>query len=134
MKAGGAGPRPKIDNTSASAPCDAFAVMEKETAAATATHEDRRVMAFASELRISSAISPRELLSLRLTSPLESNDELESEEGGGKGEDTASSRGGNISGSEGPVGRCVYANFVAGAATVPVALAVLLTFQITCRS
>lgn len=88
--------------TPAAASADVSAM--EETAA---THEDRRVMAFASELRISSAISPRELLSLRITSPLESNDELESE-GGGKEEETTSSRGGNVSGSGGLLGRCAF--------------------------
>lgn len=106
---GAAEPHSEVANPAASASVDASAAtMEEDTAADPgATHEDRRVMAFASELRISSAISPRELLSLRLTSPLESNDELDSEEEGGKEEDATSSRGGNASGSEGPLGRCV---------------------------
>lgn len=47
---------------------------------AAAADEDRRVMALASELRISSSITPRELVSLRTTTPLESNDELDDDE------------------------------------------------------
>ncbi len=72
-----------------------------------ATDEDRRVVALADELRISSDICPRELLSLRTTTPLESNDELDEEEGRGEEEEeeeeeeATSSRGGDISGNEG---------------------------------
>lgn len=44
------------------------------------TAEDRRVMALANDLRISSAISPHDLMSLRTTTPLESDDGLDDEE------------------------------------------------------
>lgn len=73
------------------------------------TDEDRRVMALADDLRISSDINLRELLSLRTTTPLESNDELDDEEGGAEeeGGGATSSRGGYASGNESLVGRCV---------------------------
>ena len=58
-------------------------------------------MALANELRISSAISPRELLSLQCNSPLESDDEIypaeeTAEEQGG--EEAARAEGGGVSG------------------------------------
>ncbi|CAN0560329.1 unnamed protein product, partial [Ectocarpus sp. 12 AP-2014] len=65
---------------------------------AAAEDEDRRVMALASELRISSSITPRELVSLRTTTPLESNDELEDDEEEekkeGRDQEEPSNRGG----------------------------------------
>lgn len=69
---------------------------EESVAAMDATNEERRVIALANELRISSAISARELLSLQCNSPLESDDDIspaeeEEEAGGGEG---AVSRGG----------------------------------------
>lgn len=50
------------------------------TMEADATDEDRRVMALASDLRISSAISPHDLISLRTTTPLESDDGLDDDD------------------------------------------------------
>ncbi|CAM9809954.1 unnamed protein product [Ectocarpus sp. 4 AP-2014] len=65
---------------------------------AAAEDEDRRVMALASELRISSSMTPRELVSLRTTTPLESNDELEDDEEEekeeGRDQEEPSNRGG----------------------------------------
>lgn len=67
---------------------------------AAAADEDRRVMALASELRISSSITPRELVSLRTTTPLESNDEQddgdeeEEEKEEGRDQEEPSNRGG----------------------------------------
>lgn len=73
--------------------------------------EDRRVMALAEDLRISSDINPRELLSLRTTTttPLESNDELDEEEGraGEEGGGVSSRGGGGVSGNKSLLGRCV---------------------------
>ncbi|CAB1098646.1 unnamed protein product [Ectocarpus sp. CCAP 1310/34] len=76
---------------------DAVAATHEGNAAA--EDEDRRVMALASELRISSSITPRELVSLRTTTPLESNDELEDdeeeeEEEEGRDQEEPSNRGG----------------------------------------
>lgn len=61
--------------------------------------EERRVIALANELRISSTISPRELFSLRLTSPLESDDDIDEEdakdeEGARRGEEETDGSGG----------------------------------------
>lgn len=65
-------------------------------------------MALAEDLHISSDINPRELLSLRTTTPLESNDEPDDEEGGaGKEGGGIRSRGGGGSGNESLFGRCV---------------------------
>eukprot|EP00903_Cladosiphon_okamuranus_P007656 g7424.t1 len=70
------------------------------------TDEDRRVMALAEDLRISSDINPHELLSLRTTTPLESDDELDDEDGGaGEEGGGASSRGGGVGGGESLLGR-----------------------------
>lgn len=77
-----------------------------------ATDEDRRVIALADELRISSDICPRELLSLRTTTPLESNDELDEEEGREEEGDETSSRGEDISGNEGLLRRYVAGSFL----------------------
>lgn len=74
---------------------------------ASGTDENRRVMALAEDLRISSDIDPRELLSLRTTTPLESNDELDDEEGGaGEEGGETSNRGRGVGGSESLLGRC----------------------------
>ncbi|CAM9725287.1 unnamed protein product [Ectocarpus sp. 8 AP-2014] len=75
---------------------DPVAAMHEGNTAA--EDEDRRVMALASELRISSSITPRELVSLRTTTPLESNDELdddeEEEKKEGRVQEEPSNRGG----------------------------------------
>lgn len=71
------------------------------TAAMDATDEERRVMALANELRISSAISPRELLSLQCNSPLESDDEIYPAEETAEeqeGEEAARAEGRGVSG------------------------------------
>lgn len=75
----------------------------ESTAAMDATDEERRVMALANELRISSAISPRELLSFQCNSPLESDDDIyPSEETAGEheGGEAAQGEGGGGSGGE----------------------------------
>lgn len=88
---------------------EAVAAVSAATATAMSeTDEERRVTALANELRILSVISPRELLLLQNTTPLESDDDIsQQEEGGEEGGGQGSSgreegRGGNA-GS----GRCV---------------------------
>lgn len=72
----------------------------ESTAAMDATDEERRVMALANELRISSAISARELLSFQCNSPLESDDDIyPSEETAGEQEGGEAARRGEGGGS-----------------------------------
>eukprot|EP00904_Undaria_pinnatifida_P004070 jgi/Undpi1/13664/HiC_scaffold_9.g03318.m1 len=73
----------------------------ESVAAMDATDEERRVIALANELRISSAISPRELLSLQCNSPLESDDDIspaEDEEEAEGGERAVSREGEDVGG------------------------------------